>query len=207
VNRIRILLAEGHPVMRRGLRAILESAFDSMLIEDASSGRDAIHKVQQRVPAVVIMDFSLPDAMEAFQEMVGIAPEMHVLALITQDDVELARKVLQLGGAGYLLKSDSERDLAPAVRAILRGQTFLPQGSIKIFLVPEKAEEAAALSRRQRQVLQLLASGKKNREVAAALGISVRTAENHRARIMNKLKLKSFSELMRYAIRNRIAKG
>jgi DNA-binding NarL/FixJ family response regulator len=190
--------------MRRGLRALVESEFKSVLLQEVATGRDVIEKVQQSVPDIFVIDLDMPDAMDSLPNIVKAAPEVPLLGLIAQADAWIIRRAMQLGGRGYVLKSESDRDLVSAIRAVLQGRTFLPAGSHALFLVPEKRGKAAVLSVREEQVLHLLASGNKNREVAAALGISIRTAENHRARIMKKLKLKSLSELILYAIRNRI---
>jgi DNA-binding NarL/FixJ family response regulator len=160
-----------------------------------------------------VLDISMPElnGIEAARRIRKELPRTQVIIVTVHEEDELARELLQLGVLGYLLKSDADKDLVPAVQAVSQGKPFLTpkvsQAVLEGYLQPQRATSRAPKSRltpREREIVQLLAEGRSNKEVADRLNISVKTAETHRANIMRKLQLASFSELVRYAIRNKI---
>ena len=210
---IRILLADDHEVVRRGLRALLEMQPGWEVCGEAENGRAAVELAQRLAPDIVVMDIGMKqlNGFEATRQILERTRGIEVLVLSIHDNEQTVREVLGAGARGYVLKSDAGRDLVAAVGALLRRETFFSPtvaqsvraaalrvaGARRPSLRP-----AGELTRREREVLQLLAEGRTNKAVAQALGISVKTAETHRARIMRKLGMKSVAELVRYAIRN-----
>jgi DNA-binding NarL/FixJ family response regulator len=213
-----ILIADDHALVRRGLRALLETRPGWKIVSEESNGREAVDKVMKLHPDVAILDISMPDlnGLDAAALILKARPETRVLILTMHSAEELIKKTLTAGARGYVLKSDAERDLITAVEALLQGRTFFTSvvsGVILDNLRGEASRPGAArkqkdrLSPREREIVQLLAEGRSNKEVAAALNISTRTVENHRAKVMDKLKLHSLSDLVRYAIRNNIVEA
>ena len=210
---IRILLADDHEIVRRGLRALLETHPGWEVCGEAADGRAAVELAQKLSPDIVVMDIGMPqlNGFEATRQILERTRGIEVLVLSMHDSEQMVREVIGAGARGYVLKSDAGRDLVAAVEALLRREQFFSPsvassvrasdlkvaGSKRPSLRP-----AGELTRREREVLQLLAEGRTNKAVAQALGISVKTAETHRARIMRKLGMKSVAELVRYAIRN-----
>jgi DNA-binding NarL/FixJ family response regulator len=211
--RLRILIADDHDLVRRGLRAVLESQSGWKVCAEASDGQQAVEEARKHKPDVAVLDISMPElnGIEAARRIRKELPRTQVIIVTVHEEDELARELLQLGVLGYLLKSDADKDLVPAVQAVSQGKPFLTpkvsQAVLEGYLQPQRATSRAPKSRltpREREIVQLLAEGRSNKEVADRLNISVKTAETHRANIMRKLQLASFSELVRYAIRNKI---
>ncbi|HZR63759.1 MAG TPA: response regulator transcription factor [Terriglobales bacterium] len=214
----RILLADDHEVVRAGLRALLEEQNGWEVVAEAVDGRDAVEKATKLKPDVVVIDIAMPslNGLEAVRQIVKSVPNTKVLVLTMYDSDPLIQQVLQAGARGYLLKSDAGRDLVSAIDALRRNKTFFTPKVSQMVLEGyldksprEKIEgdaepESLRLTSRQREIVQLLAEGKSSKEVAAVLGLSVKTAETHRANIMRKLDCHSVTELVRYAIRNHI---
>jgi len=213
----RILLADDHEVVRAGLRALLEEQSGWEVVAEAVDGRDAVDKASRLKPDAVIIDIAMPslNGLEAVRQIVKAVPHTKVLVLTMYDSDPLIQQVLQAGARGYLLKSDAGRDLVSAIDALRRNKTFftpkVSQMVLEGYLDKSPREKAAEgepeslrLTSRQREIVQLLAEGKSSKEVAAVLGLSVKTAETHRANIMRKLDCHSVTELVRYAIRNHI---
>jgi DNA-binding NarL/FixJ family response regulator len=214
----RILLADDHEVVRAGLRALLEEQNGWEVVAEAVDGRDAVEKATKFKPDVVVIDIAMPslNGLEAVRQIVKSVPNSKVLVLTMYDSDPLIQQVLQAGARGYLLKSDAGRDLVSAIEALRRNKTFFTPKVSQMVLEgyldkspKEKVEgevepESLRLTSRQREIVQLLAEGKSSKEVAAVLGLSVKTAETHRANIMRKLDCHSVTELVRYAIRNHI---
>jgi DNA-binding NarL/FixJ family response regulator len=213
----RILLADDHEVVRAGLRALLEEQSGWEVIAEAADGRDAVEKAGKLKPDVVVIDIAMPslNGLEAVRQIVKAVPNTKVLVLTMYDSDPLIQQVLQAGARGYLLKSDAGRDLVSAIDALRRNKTFFTPKVSQMVLEgyldksPREKEaedepESLRLTSRQREIVQLLAEGKSSKEVAAVLGLSVKTAETHRANIMRKLDCHSVTELVRYAIRNHI---
>jgi DNA-binding NarL/FixJ family response regulator len=211
----RILLADDHEVVRAGLRALLEEQAGWEVVAEAVDGREAVDKATKLKPDAVVIDIAMPslNGLEAVRQIVKAVPHARVLVLTMYDSDPLIQQVLQAGARGYLLKSDAGRDLVSAIDALRRNKTFFTPKVSQMVLEgyldksPKEKEadcESLRLTSRQREIVQLLAEGKSSKEVAAVLGLSVKTAETHRANIMRKLDCHSVTELVRYAIRNHI---
>lgn len=213
---IRILIADDHEVVRQGVRNILEAEENIELCAEATTGRDAVVFCEKLKPDVAILDISMPglNGIDAARQILKLCPKTKILIFTVHDAERLVHEVVESGAHGYILKSDAGRHLAAAVKAILEGRHyFSSQVSEVLFESFQKkglphaspAEQSTSKpSNREREIIQLLAEGKSNKEVAASLGISVKTAETHRAAVMRKLGIHSIGELVRYAIRNHI---
>jgi DNA-binding NarL/FixJ family response regulator len=209
----RILLVDDHEIIRKGLRSVLEARKDWEIVGEATTGRDAVKKVEELKPDVVVMDISMPElnGLEAVRQIVKLSPRTEVLVLTMHESEDLVREVLEAGARGYLLKSDASRQLISAVEALRIHRPYLTSRVNEVVLTgylggkPLKGETSGGrLTPREREIVQLLAEGLTNKEVATMLHISVKTAETHRTNIMRKLDLHSVSELVRYAVRNHI---
>ncbi len=207
---VTILVADDHVVIRKGLRALLEERGWKVKAE-AANGREAVDQAARLQPDLVVMDLSMPvlNGLDATSLVRKAVPHARVLILTMHNTEELIEKTLQAGACGYVLKSDAEKDLVTALEAVLDNRTFFTQapGESAVDYVRHGKQAGLPgekLSPRERQIMQLLAEGRSNKEVAMELGVSVRTVENHRARIMKKLQLRSLSDLVRHAIRNNI---
>lgn len=208
----RVLIAESHDAMRRALRAAVMERVTWGVCAEATTAGETLAKTAELMPDVVLLDIGLPglDSLELTHELRRIASATKVLVLSVYESTPLAEHFRDAGAHGYLIKSDAGRALGGAIDALLEGRTFFSDhmqrngaeltGDRRDMPVPVRNR----LTEREREVLQLLAGGKSNKEVAVALSISVKTVETHRARIMNKLNLHSMTELVRYAIRNRL---
>lgn len=213
----RILVADDHSIVRRGVRALLESHANWQICGEAGTGREAVNMAKRLRPDVVVLDITLPDrvgGLEATRRIRKVSPKTKVLILSMHEAEPVVREALEAGARGYVFKSDLDRDLESAVGLLIQGKTFftskvsemviggfLDKGSTRAGKV---SLAAGPLTPRQRDVLRLLAQGKTNKEVAEALHLSAKTVETHRSAIMRKLKLQSFSDLMRYAIREKV---
>ena len=211
---LRIVVVDDHAVVRRGVRGLLESRTDWEVVAEATTGREALDAVKRHRPEIVVMDISLPDlnGLEATRQIVRESPQTEVLVLTMHHSEELAREVLKAGARGYVLKSDADESLIMAVDALRQHKPFLTSGVTEFMLdgflrdmsVPDLSTRDS-VTPREREIIQLLTEGLSNKEAAARLGISVKTIEAHRANIMRKLRLRSVTDLVRYAIRNKIA--
>jgi DNA-binding NarL/FixJ family response regulator len=207
---VRILIADDHPVVRKGLRALLESRKGWRVCAEASNGREAIEKARAQQPDVAVVDIGMPGlgGLEATRQIRKACPQTEVLILSAHGSEKLARESLDAGARGYLLKEDANRSLLAAVSALRRHVSYYTP-KIAEWMAREKRGAHAkaprsALTPRQRETVQLLAEGKTNKEVAAILNVSIKTVEAHRANIMLKLNLHSVTDLVHYAIRNEI---
>jgi len=209
----RILLVDDHEIIRRGVRTLLEKRKDWQVVGEATTGREALAEVERLQPDVVVMDISMPglNGLEAVRQIARAAPRTEVLVLTMHDSEKLVRQVLEAGARGYILKSDSTQKLIPAIEALRVHKPYLTSSVNEVVLrgylgqKPLKGETSGGrLTPREREIVQLLAEGNTNKEIAATLSISVKTAETHRSNIMRKLDLHSVSELVRYAVRNDI---
>ncbi|MDP8980679.1 MAG: response regulator transcription factor [Acidobacteriota bacterium] len=212
----KILLADDHEIVRRGLRALLEGHPDWAVVGEAETGREAVEMARDVAPDVAILDIGMPElnGFEATRQILKAAPQTEVLILTMHESEQIVREVLDAGARGYVLKSDAGRDLVAAVEALCQHRTFFSSKIADMLLhaylrpsprpngEPEPAR--GRLTAREREIVQLLAEGKSNKEVAQALNISIKTAETHRTNIMNKLDLRSITALVRYAVRNNI---
>ena len=209
----RILVADDHEVVRKGLVALLQAQADWQVCGEAGDGREAVEKATQLKPDVVILDIGMPslNGLEATRQILKANPQARVLVLTLHDSDQVVREVLNAGARGFLLKSDAARDLVAAVEALRRDKTYFTSAAMVLegYLkggAPNTVPTAgrSRLTPREREIVQLLAEGKSTKEVAVALGLSVKTAETHRSNIMRKLQLHSVSDLVLYAVRNNI---
>ena len=207
--RTRILLVDDHEVVRRGLRTLLETRPDFEVCGEAADGAEGVQRALALRPDIVVLDISMPemDGLEAARRIVVQVPAAEVLMLSMHESEGTVRAVIAAGARGYMLKSDAGRDLLSAVESLREGKPFfsLRLGREKPVRNPSISRGEAncgGLTPRELEVTRLLAVGKSNKEVADVLGISVKTVETHRARVMRKLALTSFAELVRWAIRN-----
>lgn len=212
---VRILIADDHEIVRRGLRAVLEAQPSWEVAGEAVTGREAVEKAKALQPDVAIIDVGMPElnGLEATRQILKALPHTEILILTMHENEQIVREVLDAGARGYVLKSDAGRDLVAAVDALCQHRPFFSSKISEMLLHSylkgaERSERTESprnrLTAREREIVQLLAEGKSNKEVAAALNISIKTAETHRTNIMNKLDLRSVTELVRYAVRNNI---
>jgi DNA-binding NarL/FixJ family response regulator len=210
---LRILVVDDHAVVRRGVRALLEGHPGWEVCGEAGTGREAVEKAGRLKPDIVVLDLSLPElnGLEATRQILRESPRTEVLVLTMHHSEELAQQVLQAGARGYILKSDAGESLIAAVETLVRREPFLTPRLAELVLERyvrgpggQEGELAAGvlLTPREREVVLLVAEGRSSKMIASALGISVKTVETHRTNVMRKLRLRSVSELVRYAIRN-----
>lgn len=210
---VRILVADDHEVVRRGVCSLLETHPGWTVVGEATTGRDAVKKAEKLKPDVVVLDYSMPElnGLEATRQILKAVPQAEVLVLTMHDSEQVTRHVLAAGARGYVLKSDAVRNLIAAVEALCAHKPFLTSAVSEMvfqdFLKSSGSEDSLPgdrLTQREREIVQLLAEGKSNKEVASILGISIKTAETHRRNVLGKLNLHSISDLVHYAIRNKI---
>jgi DNA-binding NarL/FixJ family response regulator len=212
---LRLLVADDHEIVRTGLRSLLEAQPGWQVAAEASDGREAVEKAKELKPDVTVLDLSMPslNGLEAARQMLKNDARAKIVILTAFDSDAMIREVLDAGARGFVLKADAGRDLITAVNAVRNNKTFFTPKVAQMVLdgyldkKPRKLDSDAPRSRltpRQREIVQLLAEGKSSKEVAVALGLSVKTAETHRANIMRRLDCHSVSELVRYAVRNAI---
>jgi two-component system response regulator NreC len=204
---IRILLADDHALVRHGFRMILAAQPDMEIVGEAGNGRDAVELAQKLKPDVVVMDVAMPElnGIEATRRIIELAPRARVLALSMHKDAVYVREILRAGARGYLLKDSADADLIAAVRAVAKGEGYLSPGVSDAVLSDYRrhvTDPLDLLTSREREVLQLIAEGKTNKEIATSLTLSVYTVEAHRGRLMEKLNLHSTGELVRFAVRS-----
>ncbi len=209
----RIFIADDHEVVRRGIRSLLEGHAGWEVCGEARDGRDAVIKVAELKPDLVLLDVGMPNlnGLDAARQILNATPGTRILILTVHESEAVIREVLEVGARGFLLKSDAGRDLISAVEALQRRSTFFTSSVAEMVLEgylhrgadPSKPMKDR-LTSREREVVQLLAEGKTSKEVAVVLNLSVKTAETHRTNVMRKLDLHSVADLVRYAVRNRI---
>jgi len=211
---MKILLADDHNVLRKGLRRILEEHADLEVVGEASDGREAVNLNNLLRPDIVVMDIAMPlmNGLEATRQILQRSSDVNVLILSMYSDENYVVQVLRAGARGYLLKDTAEEDLITAVRTVAKGQPFFSPKIAKLLLgdsmqrlrTEGMTDTYELLTPREREVLQLIAEGKSNKEAAAALFVSPTTIETHRARIMDKLDLHSTADIVLYAVRKGI---
>jgi len=214
VKTLRILLADDHKVVRQGTRALLSTVPEWEIVGEADNGRDAVSLTSELKPDIVILDIGMPElnGLDATRQIKKKLPETEVLIFTGQETEELVHDVFDSGARSYIMKTDAADHLIDAIKALSEHKHFFTSRISEIVFaryIQEKgtlegAPEKSRITDREREIVQLLAEGKSSKEIATILGISVRTVETHRAAIMKKLGLKSFSELIRYAVRNKI---
>jgi two-component system response regulator NreC len=208
---IRILLADDHKVMRRGLRLLLESQPGFSVVAEASDGREAVEQAESTQPDVAVLDIAMPNlsGIEAAQRISSASPQIAIVILSMHSDEGYVLRALKSGVKGYVLKDSAEGDLMEAIKAVHEGKTFFSP-EISKMLVEDYVREIRSrgtedsydlLTSREREILQLLAERKSNKDIAAALNLSPYTVETHRRNLQEKLNLHSFAELILYAVR------
>jgi DNA-binding NarL/FixJ family response regulator len=206
----RILLADDHETVRKGLRSILGARPDWEICGEAANGREAVEEAKRLLPDLVIMDIGMPglNGLGATRQIIRELPGTEVLILTMHDSEQIVWEVLDAGARGFVMKSDAGRELIAAAEALLEHKLSLTSRISEIllraYLSKTPRADSSQLSVREQETLELLAEGKSNKEVSEALHISVKTAEAHRSRLMKKLNLRNISELMRYAVRKGI---
>ena len=210
---IKVVLAEDHTIVRQGLRSLLDQQAGIEVVAEAENGRQAVNIAEQLQPDVVLMDFSMPDlnGLEATRQIKKRVPDVKVLILTRHANQEYIENILRAGASGYLIKKSAVDELIIAIQSVYRGDSFLDP-SISGMVIDgylhkpagETQDPDVIITPRQREVLQLIAEGNPNREIASLLHISVKTVDNHRANLMQKLDLHSTADLTQYAIRKGI---
>lgn len=205
-KKITVLLADDHSVVRQGFRHILENEADMEIIGEAGNGREVVELGTRLAPDIVVMDVAMPElnGIEATRRLTAASPRTRVLALSMHKDSVYVREILRAGARGYLLKDAFDRDLVNAVRAVARGEGYLSPAIADAVLTDYRqhvTDPIDLLTSREREVLQLIAEGKTNKEIAVLLNLSVYTVDAHRGKIMEKLNLHSTGELVRFAVR------
>jgi two-component system response regulator NreC len=204
---IRVLLADDHAMVRKGFRLILEAQPDMEIAGEAGNGREAVELAEKLHPDIVVMDVAMPElnGIEATRRLASSSPHTRVLALSMHKDSVYVREILRAGARGYLLKDSIDTDLISAVRAVARGDGYISPGVSDAVLSDYRrhvTDPLDLLTSREREVLQMIAESKTNKEIAVALNLSVYTIDAHRGKIMEKLNLHSTGELVRFAVRH-----
>jgi DNA-binding NarL/FixJ family response regulator len=215
VKPLRILVADDHELVRKGLRSVLDGQSGWTICGEAVNGREAVDLARQLKPDIIIMDVTMPElnGLEATRQILKERIKTEVLILTVHESEQLVGEVLAAGARGYILKGDTTRLLVDAIESISQHKPFFTGTASEVVLggylrpgQPARKESRALprLTAREREIVQLLAEGKSNKEVATSLGVSVKTVDAHRANIMHKLNIHSVTDLVRYAIRNNI---
>jgi len=215
MSALKILVADDHDVVRAGMKALLEDQPNWQVVAEASTGRQAVDKAKATVPDVAILDVTMPElnGLEAARQIKKLLPYTEILILTVHESEQIAAEVLKVGARGYILKSDAGRELVAAVKAVAAHKNYftsriaqmVSDSTLKEGAQAIEAEDIGSrLTPREKEIVQLLAEGKSNKEAASALNISVKTVETHRTNIMRKLRFHSVGELVRYAVRNNI---
>jgi DNA-binding NarL/FixJ family response regulator len=213
LNNLRILIADDHEIVRKGLTTLLASRSGWVICAEAGTGRDAVALAAKHRPDIVVMDIAMPElnGLEATRQIRKMLPKTQVVILSLHYSDQLVREVVDAGARAYVLKSDASSELVIAIEALANNRPFFTSGATQVLLdgfsrllsdEPQAPLMYKPLTARQREVAQLLAEGKSSKEVALVLAISVKTAETHRVNIMRRLGMHSVSQLVRYAVKN-----
>jgi DNA-binding NarL/FixJ family response regulator len=213
MNNVRILIADDHELIRRGLVSALAERPEWSIVAEAADGRQACELAARLTPEIAVLDLTMPElnGLDATRQIRASTPKTRILIVTAHESEQLIRDVLDAGAMGYVLKSDAGRVLVQAIEALLDERPFFTSKVARFVLEgylrsgeDSVTQAAVALSPRERQIVQLLAEGSNNKEVARALGLSVKTVETHRSNVMRKMEFGSLADLVRYAIRNKI---
>lgn len=214
-RRVRILLADDHQVVRQGLRALIADRPEWTVCAEAANGRAAVGLAEKEKPDIAVIDFGMPElnGLETTRQIKRALPECEVLVFTGTEDEELIHKIFAAGARSYILKSELSHHLLRALEALSQHKPYFT-GTVSEVLFAKYLDGTPAhdtgtgeLTAREREIVQLLAEGRSNKEVASVLGISVKTVETHRASIMKKLRCDSFAALVRYAVRQKMVQS
>jgi len=206
VKPIRVLLADDHETVRQGLRLLVDAQTDMEVVAEAGNGRVAIERTVALHPNVVVLDVSMPElnGLDATRELRAVAPDAAIVALTRYDDDAYVREIMRAGAAGYVLKQSQSSELLRAIRAAARGSTYLdstiPHRVNEVLSRRQRKAPRSVISEREREVLRLMALGHSNKDIAAELGVSVKTVEVHKSNAMRKLGLQGRIDIVRYAV-------
>jgi len=213
MGKIRVLVADDHTILRKGLCSLLEGKPDIEVVGEAEDGREAVEKVEALLPDVVLMDITMPrlNGLEATRQIKRLFPRVKIVALTMYTNEEYIQQFLQAGASGYVVKQAAPAELISAIQAVYRGDSFLSPMISKTIIdeylkraEPAASSEQAKLTDREREVLQLIAEGYSNRDIAQKLQISIKTAGVHRTNLMEKLGIHNVTDLVKYALRKGI---
>ena len=215
MNALKLLIADDHDIVRTGMKALVEDQPGWQVVAEAGTGRQAVDKAKATTPDVCVLDVTMPElnGLEAASQIKKLLPHTEVLIITVHESEQIAAEVLKVGARGYILKSDAGRELVAAVKAVAAHKNYftsriaqmVSDSTLKEGAQAIEAEDIGSrLTPREKEIVQLLAEGKSNKEAASALNISVKTVETHRTNIMRKLRFHSVGELVRYAVRNNI---
>ena len=210
MKKIGVLLVDDHTVVRQGLRALLRAEEDMEVLGEAENGRQAVALAKKNPPDVVVMDVAMPqlNGLEATRQILKLMPNTKILVLTSYGDDECVEQLMHAGAAGYLIKQTAANDLLKAIREVQRGNAFFSPAIAKrlrdqcrqVFSSGQPARKSVELTSREAEVLQLIAEGYSNKQIASELAISIKTVEKHRQQVMNKLNIHDVAGLTRYAI-------
>ena len=212
-NQLRILIADDHELVRRGVKALLSSKPGWVVCAEAATGREAIAKAEKHRPNLVVMDIAMPElnGLEAIRSISKMLPKAEFVVLSAHYSLQLVREVIAAGAHAYVLKSDADRDLVLAVEAVGNHRSFFTAGASEIIINDILGNDSNSvgvkhkkLTSREREIVQLIAEGRSSKQVAGLLGICTETVETHRANVMRKLEVHSVVDLVRYAVRNSV---
>ena len=215
MNTLKILIADDHDIVRTGMKALMEDQPGWQVVAEGGTGRQAVDKARATAPDVCVLDVTMPElnGLEAARQIKKLLPNVEILILTVHESEQIASEVLKVGARGYILKSDAGRELVAAVKSVAAHKNYFTSRIAQMVSDSTLKEGAQAieaddigsrLTPREKEIVQLLAEGKSNKEAASALNISVKTVETHRTNIMRKLRFHSVGELVRYAVRNNI---
>lgn len=215
---VRILIADDHALVRRGAKQLLETQPGWSVVGEAVNGQDAVEKAKCLKPDVAVIDLTMPDlnGIEATRQILSVAPQTEILVLTLHDSERSIRQALDAGARGYVLKSDAEASLIEAVEAVRQKKAFFAGNAGALLLdvyrqagvkAKKQTQARKAITPREREIVQLVAEGKSNKEIAVRLDVSLHTVVTHRGNVMRKLGVHSATELVHYAIRNEITKA
>ncbi len=217
MSKTKVLLVDDHTIVRQGIKALLDTQEGIEVVGEAEDGREAIEKVKQMAPNVIVIDITMPNlnGIEATRQIKKINPEIKVLVLTVHDNEEYIHRILQAGASGYLLKESAVSDLVSAINAVEKGDIFLSPSISKVVVkdyirhVDTESgdfDSLNVLTNREREVLQLIAEGHTNKDIARILKLSIKTIDVHRSHIMDKLNIRDITGLVKYSIRKGLIK-